>query len=1017
MLILAISLLTFAQKGYKNPAAAYCEFMGYRYSIQIDKTGNEIGTCTLPNGEQVNAWDFYKGKVAKEYSYAAKKGYSIETVVEKIDGFTIEKTVCTSNSKNGAQEKLSLEELMAKYGDNMQLETRGPGKEIYEIAKDNPNFKITKATPTSFDWRSYNGHSYIGAVRDQGNCGSCYTFGANACAEGTYNFATGSYDSNTADFSEAYIAWCLGSMPAYSSHFSGCNGADYTYSELQALVDIGVIPESYFPYTDTDPQSCPSSTTSAPKTKFNAWYRVPCSDVEAIKTAIMTYGVVDAAVYVSSAWQNYSGGIYSDASTSCPGSPCDYTTTNHAIALVGWGYDATYGDYWILRNSWGPSWGEGGYMRTAVTSARVACSVCYMVYQNTPPAAPTATTVAASGVTNNTATLNATVNPNNASTTVTFEYGLTTSYGSTVNGTPNILTGASATGVTAALTGLTASTTYNYRVKAVNSYGTTYGSNMTFTTLADPISLTLPVTENFTTSTLPSQWTTQNEGSGITERWSLSNTTNAGGSAYELKCSYQNISPGTTRIVTAPVNTIGVSQVTFSFRHMLDAYGTGATLRLQTSTDKINWTNTSWSVATTSTNIAATTVSVPVTTNLNSNNTYFALVVDGNLYQIDYWYIDNISITSGGSTIPTVTTNTVTSIAANSATCGGNVTSDGGAAVTERGICYATTATPTTANSKVTSGTGTGTFTANMSGLTASTLYYVRAYAINANGTAYGAQQSFTTLPSGGTVVTIGTGTSTQGYPLSCYYGYERSSSLYTASELGTTGIINKVEWYPTITLSYNVPVKIYIKTTTASTISSSTWATAISGATLVYDGTMAGTTANAWKAFSLSTTFNYTGGSNNLMVLVETNYGGTGAGSSSGPACRYSTATNRHMYIRADNSAPTGTAIVSSRRPNIRITIGGVASPKTENLDQFENSSEMISAYPNPTTGVITIKSEGTIKSIDVYSITGAKILSRPNITDQASKDIDLSKFNNGIYIIIVNDGTKNHTLKVTKQ
>ncbi len=1013
VLFIVICMTTFAQKGFKNPAAAYCETLGYKHSIQTDKLGNEVGMCTLPSGQTVNAWDFYKGKVAQEYSYAAKKGYKIETVTEKINGFVNEYAVCTREVK-GVKERMSLQDLMEKNGDKMQLETRGPGKDVYEIAKDNPSFVASKVNPTSFDWRSYNGHSYIGAVRNQGGCGSCYAFGASACAEGTYNFATGLYDSNTSDFAESYIVWCLGTMSAYSSHFGGCGGADYTYSELQALTDIGTIAESYFPYTETDPQTCPSAATNAPKTKFNAWYRVPCSDIEAIKTAIMTYGVVDVAVYVTTAWQNYSGGIYTDASTSCPGSPCDYTTTNHAVALVGWGHDATAGDYWILRNSWGPTWGESGYMRTAVSAARVACSVCYLVYQNTPPAAPTATTVAASGVTNNVATLNATVNANNATTTVTFEYGLTTSYGSTINGTPNSLTGASATSVTASLTGLAASTTYNYRVKAVNSYGTVYGSNMTFTTTANPVSLTLPVTENFVASTLPSQWTTQNVGTGITERWSMSNTATAGGAAYELKCSYQQVNPATTRIITAPVNTVGVSQVTFSFKHMLDAYAAGVTLRLQTSNDKSTWTNTSWSVATSATNIAATTVNVTVTTNLNSNNTYFALVADGDLYQIDYWYIDNISITSGGSTTPTVTTTAASSITSSSAVSGGNVTADGGATVTERGICYATTANPTTANSKVVTGSGTGTYTSTMTGLAASTLYYVRAYAINANGTAYGSQVSFTTLGTG-TTVTIGTGTATQGYPLSCYYGYERSASLYTSAEIGRTGTINKVEWYPTITLSYNVPVKIYIKTTTATTITASTWATAISGATLVYNGTMAGTTANAWKAFSLSTTFNYT--ANNVLVLVETNYTGTGAGTSTGPACRYTSATSKHMYIRADNSAPTGTATVSSYRPNIRLTFSGVASPKTEDLDQNIENNEMISAYPNPTNGIITVRSEGSIKSIDVYSITGAKIYSRPNITDQASKEIDLSNFSNGVYIIIVNDGVKNHSLKVTKQ
>ena len=142
----------------------------------------------------------------------------------------------------------------------------------------------------------------------------------------------------------------------------------------------------------------------------------------------------------------------------------------------------------------------------------------------------------------------------------------------------------------------------------------------------------------------------------------------------------------------------------------------------------------------------------------------------------------------------------------------GDSTADGGATVTERGICYATASNPTTSSSKVTSGTGTGSFTANMTGLSANTTYYVRAYAINSQGTAYGSEVSFTTLTSGGgttTDITVGTGTSTQGYPINCYYGYERSASIYTATEIGQVGTISKVAWYPTLTTSYNVPIKI----------------------------------------------------------------------------------------------------------------------------------------------------------------------------------------------------------------
>jgi uncharacterized protein (TIGR02145 family) len=94
-----------------------------------------------------------------------------------------------------------------------------------------------------------------------------------------------------------------------------------------------------------------------------------------------------------------------------------------------------------------------------------------------------------------------------------------------------------------------------------------------------------------------------------------------------------------------------------------------------------------------------------------------------------------------------VKTNAITDIVALSANGGGEVTNDGGAPVTERGIVYATTQNPTTANFKVISGSGAGTFTATMSPLSSQQTYYVRAFAINNYGTAYGNQVQFNAAP------------------------------------------------------------------------------------------------------------------------------------------------------------------------------------------------------------------------------------------------------------------------------
>lgn len=108
---------------------------------------------------------------------------------------------------------------------------------------------------------------------------------------------------------------------------------------------------------------------------------------------------------------------------------------------------------------------------------------------------------AATNVTPTSATLNGTVNPNYLSTTISFEYGITTSYGTTVTAIQSPLTGNALTVVSADITSLAPGTIYHYRIKADNSLGTTYGDDMTFTTLGDkPAAITLTFTNVSATS-------------------------------------------------------------------------------------------------------------------------------------------------------------------------------------------------------------------------------------------------------------------------------------------------------------------------------------------------------------------------------------------------------------------------------------------------------------------------------------------------------------------------------------
>ena len=144
--------------------------------------------------------------------------------------------------------------------------------------------------------------------------------------------------------------------------------------------------------------------------------------------------------------------------------------------------------------------------------------------------------------------------------------------------------------------------------------------------------------------------------------------------------------------------------------------------------------------------------------NINQSN--------GTVLQIPFNTIDSITytITNPGN-LATISTLAIGNITSNSATSGGNISNNGGTPVTQRGVVWSTSQNPTTANNSTSDGSGTGNFTSNLINLTANTTYYVRAYATNSGGTAYGNELSFTTNAAGGGIVTSpGAGVTFDGY-------------------------------------------------------------------------------------------------------------------------------------------------------------------------------------------------------------------------------------------------------------
>jgi C1A family cysteine protease len=204
---------------------------------------------------------------------------------------------------------------------------------------------LTSGLPAQWDWRTMNG---VTPVKDQGGCGSCWAFGTIGAAESMLAIKS----DTTVDLSEQQLIAC-------NTLSYGCSGGWWVFD---MLMNPGAALESAFPYSESD------AVCGGPYLfpfKINGWAYVDgedkLPDKNKIKQAIHDYGPIAAAVYVGDAFQAYTGGVFDrDELPDMGWLDCSESTdVNHAIMLVGW--DDNKGA-WILRNSWGTSWGENGYM-------------------------------------------------------------------------------------------------------------------------------------------------------------------------------------------------------------------------------------------------------------------------------------------------------------------------------------------------------------------------------------------------------------------------------------------------------------------------------------------------------------------------------------------------------------------------------------------------------------------------------------------------------------------------------
>jgi C1A family cysteine protease len=213
--------------------------------------------------------------------------------------------------------------------------------------------------PSSIDWRTLGA---VTPVKDQGQCGSCWSFSATGAMEGAWSITTG----NLVSLSEEQLVDC---SKRYGN--LGCNGG-LMDNAFQYATDNGMCVESDYPYTASTGSSGSCQSTCDPEVTVKDCADVPANNQLALKEAV-SFGPVSIAIEADQRiFQSYSSGVIT--SSTCG------TELDHGVLIVGYGTENGV-DYWLVKNSWSTTWGDEGYVKIERSDSTNDIGICGIAAQ------------------------------------------------------------------------------------------------------------------------------------------------------------------------------------------------------------------------------------------------------------------------------------------------------------------------------------------------------------------------------------------------------------------------------------------------------------------------------------------------------------------------------------------------------------------------------------------------------------------------------------------------------------